>query len=140
MIQQTGRFLTPVVVIAIAFVLAFFDSFSSPIVTVVSLLTTVVAALYWRRFVFNNLSPDYQVLFETATGPVRLSAIRWSATIFVSTYFILLLSCGLGYFLAGSWITFALIALLVGQISKIPLSAIATDWVLHRIEIVPGNV
>ncbi len=139
-IKQTGQFLVPVVLIGLAILLAFFDLFSSSIVAVIAILTTVATAFLWRRFVFNNLSPDYDMRFETATDSVRRSATRWSAIIFALTYVILLLSCGLGYFLGESWATFALIVLIVGLSAKLPYCAIATDWVLHRIDIVPKHV
>ena len=140
MIKQTGRFLVPVALIGLAMLLAFFDLFSSTVVTVIAVLITVATAFLWRRFVFNNLSPDYEMRLETATDSVRLSATRWSAIIFVLTYVILLLSCGLGYFLSESWATFALIVLIVGLNAKLPYCAIATDWALHRIDSVPKNV
>ena len=91
MIKQTGRFLVPVALIGLAMLLAFFDLFSSTVVTVIAVLITVATAFLWRRFVFNNLSPDYEMRLETATDSVRLSATRWSAIIFVLTYVILLL-------------------------------------------------
>ena len=138
--KQTGQFLVPVVLIGLALLLAFFDLFSSSVVAVIAILTTVATALLWRRFVFNNLSPDYEMRFETAIDSVRLSAARWSAIIFVLTYVISLLSCVLGYFLGESWTTFALIVLIVGLSSKLPYCAIVTDWALHRIDIVPKNV
>ena len=130
----------PVVLIGLAILLAFFDLLSSSVVAVIAILTTAAIAFLWRRFVFNNLSPDYEMRLETATDSVRLSATRWSAIIFVLTYVILLLSCGLGYFLGESWATFALIVLIVGYSAKLPYCAIATDWALHRTDIVPKIV
>ncbi len=140
MFKQAGRFLTPVVLIGLALFLAFFDLFSSSIVVVISILTTVAVALFWRRFVFSNLSPDYEARFEAATDAVRLSATRWSAIIYVLTNIVLLLSCGLGYFLGGSWATFAMIMFIVGLNAKLPWCAIATDWELHRFDTVPKKV
>ena len=67
MIKQTGRFLVPVALIGLAMLLAFFDLFSSTVVTVIAVLITVATAFLWRRFVFNNLSPDYEMRLETAT-------------------------------------------------------------------------
>ena len=139
MVRQTEGFLIPAMVIGFAFVLAIFDLFSSPIVAVISILATVGAVLLWRRFVFASLSPDYEVRLETATDAVRLSAARWSAIIYVTTYVVLLLSCGLGYFLGGSWATFALITMIIGLNAKLPC-AIVTDWALHRFDTVQEQI
>ena len=138
--KQSGRSFVPVALIGLAFFLAFLDLFSSSTVTMVSLIATVATTLLWRRFIFTKLSPDYEVRFEAATDSVRLSATRWSALIFALTYIVSILACGLGYFLGGSWSTFALIVLIVGIVSKMPWCAIATDWELHRVDTLPKNI
>lgn len=140
MIRQTERFLIPAMLIGFAFLLAIVDWFSSSIVAVISILATIATVLLWRRFVLNNLSPDYVLRLEAATDSVQLSATRWSAIICVTTYMALLLSCGLGYFLGGSWATFALIVLIVGLNARLPWCAIATDRELHRFDTLPRNV
>lgn len=139
MISQSGRFLVPVVLIGLAMLLACFNLFSSTAVALIALLATIVIASLWRRFVFNKVSTDYEIRMEAATDSVRLSATRWTSIVFLLTYFILLVCFGLAYFLGESWVTFALIVMIVGLIAKVPYSVLATDWTLHRMDSMTKN-
>jgi hypothetical protein len=132
MIMRSWRFQTPIVFVGLAFVLALYGLFSSSMVALISIVTTGAIVVFWRRFVLRTVSSDYNVRLETATDLIRMSAAKWSAVIFAVTYFGALVGCGLGYFLGGSWNTFALIVLFVGWTSRLPLIVAATDWELHR--------
>lgn len=138
--KQNGRIFVPAVLIGLAFFFAFLDLFSWSTVSMVSLIATVAITLMWRRLIFTKLSPDYEVRFKAATDAVRLGATRWCALIFALTYIVLILACGLSYFLGGSWSTFALIVLFVGIGSKMPLCVIVTDLELHRIDTLPEKI
>jgi hypothetical protein len=132
--HQWSRLVVPILLIGVAFVLALLDLFSSSTVAMISLCTAFAINSLWRRSVLRGLSSDYAARFDAANNPVRLA--RWSVLIFSLTYSVCILACGLGFFLGGSWLTCALLVLMVAMISKLPLCAVATDWELHRDKVV----
>ena len=140
MTNQSKQFLVPIILIGLAFILSVLDLFSSSSITVISCIMTIAITLIWRRYVLNNLSADFEERFGNATVDIRLSASRWSALIYVLTYSVSILACGLGYFRGGSWITFAFLILMIGIIAKVPWSAILTDWELNRVDTSSRNL